>query len=233
MPCGHRDQFRSRAGEFVGPRQARGRCPTGALFEQPLTLYSAGATRTVRRVTVVLDTPTRDDEALAVSRWLGDAITFQGKHDVWAPVGYARCLVSRILRVRGDHDGARAALAPLEVTDVYLRCTDDVARKYQDQILAEAGPLTVEPDAKEKRLKRLWTLSDVAGRWRMAEIDPRALAQPAGRSLDADRMRWHVYGSWHICMLVHVAPNGPTPSWRSQIPRVAASWSCCASVRPR
>jgi DDE family transposase len=55
-------QHASVVGEFVGPRVARGRCATGAVFEQPLKLTDDGVPRTVRRVTVVLDTPTRDGE---------------------------------------------------------------------------------------------------------------------------------------------------------------------------
>lgn len=49
-------------GELVGTRRACGRCDTGALFEQQLALTYRGETRTVRRVTLVLDTPTRDGE---------------------------------------------------------------------------------------------------------------------------------------------------------------------------
>ena len=49
-------------GEPVGVRRARGRCATGALFEQPFELAFEGERRTVRRVTLVLDTPTRDGE---------------------------------------------------------------------------------------------------------------------------------------------------------------------------
>ena len=49
-------------GELVGTRRACGRCDTGALFEQDLTLTYKGTSRTVRRVTLVLDEPTRDGE---------------------------------------------------------------------------------------------------------------------------------------------------------------------------
>jgi len=49
-------------GELVGARVACGRCATGALFEQDLRLTYEGTTRTVRRVTLELDTPTRDGE---------------------------------------------------------------------------------------------------------------------------------------------------------------------------
>lgn len=46
----------------VGPRIALGRCPTGALFEQAVTITFEGNTHTIRRVSVELDTPTRDHE---------------------------------------------------------------------------------------------------------------------------------------------------------------------------
>jgi hypothetical protein len=49
-------------GEPVGPRRALGRCATGRLFEQSYKLRHGEETRTVRRVTVALDKPTRDDE---------------------------------------------------------------------------------------------------------------------------------------------------------------------------
>lgn len=50
-------------GEAVGPRRALGRCATGLLFEQSYQLRHGKEARTVRRVTVVLDTPTRDKES--------------------------------------------------------------------------------------------------------------------------------------------------------------------------
>jgi IS4 transposase len=50
------------AGEPVGPRRALGRCATGRLFEQSYQLRHGEETRTVRRITVVLDKPTRDKE---------------------------------------------------------------------------------------------------------------------------------------------------------------------------
>ena len=49
-------------GELVGPRRACGRCETGTLFEQQYQLSFEGETRTVRRVTLVLDAPIRDGE---------------------------------------------------------------------------------------------------------------------------------------------------------------------------
>jgi hypothetical protein len=50
-------------GQPLGPRQARGRCATGRVFEQKLRLRNAaGRTREVRRVTVELDEPTTDGE---------------------------------------------------------------------------------------------------------------------------------------------------------------------------
>jgi len=55
-------QHGSIGGEAAGPRLARGRCETGEVFEQALKLSSGGETRVVRRVTVVLDTPTRDGD---------------------------------------------------------------------------------------------------------------------------------------------------------------------------
>ena len=55
-------QHANLTGELVGARKARGRCARGALFEQPLQLTHDGVTRTVRRVTVVLDETTRDGD---------------------------------------------------------------------------------------------------------------------------------------------------------------------------
>lgn len=50
--------------EREGPRRAAGRCETGALFEQDLWLEDgSGGTLKVRRVTLVLDAPTREGEA--------------------------------------------------------------------------------------------------------------------------------------------------------------------------
>lgn len=50
-------------GEAVGRRRQSGRSETGMVYEQALRLRdSAGRVLTVRRITVVLDTPTRDDE---------------------------------------------------------------------------------------------------------------------------------------------------------------------------
>jgi Transposase DDE domain len=49
--------------EAVGHREARGRGPTGEVFEQTLKLTDdRGRIRFVRRITVVLDTPTRDGD---------------------------------------------------------------------------------------------------------------------------------------------------------------------------
>lgn len=47
----------------VGPRAAKGRCATGAVFEEAIELSDRdGRTRPVRRITVELDTPTRDGD---------------------------------------------------------------------------------------------------------------------------------------------------------------------------
>lgn len=48
---------------LVGVRHAAGRIATGAVYEQELELTHAGRGRTLRRVTVVLDAPTRDGDA--------------------------------------------------------------------------------------------------------------------------------------------------------------------------
>jgi hypothetical protein len=49
--------------EAAGPRQAEGRCDTGEVFEQPVRLTGPeGRTLLLRRVTVVLDQPTRDGD---------------------------------------------------------------------------------------------------------------------------------------------------------------------------
>jgi hypothetical protein len=49
--------------EPAGPRRARGRCATGELFEQRVRLTGPGGrTLLLRRVTVVLDKPTRDGD---------------------------------------------------------------------------------------------------------------------------------------------------------------------------
>lgn len=49
-------------GTAVGTRRACGRCEGGDLFEQALVLRHGEVDRTVRRVTIVLDTPTRHGE---------------------------------------------------------------------------------------------------------------------------------------------------------------------------
>lgn len=49
--------------ETAGPRRAKGRCDTGEVFEQPVRLTGPeGRTLLLRRITVVLDTPTRDGD---------------------------------------------------------------------------------------------------------------------------------------------------------------------------
>lgn len=49
--------------EPAGPRRAQGRCDTGEVFEQPVRLTGPeGRTLLLRRVTVVLDRPTRDGD---------------------------------------------------------------------------------------------------------------------------------------------------------------------------
>lgn len=49
-------------GRLLGKRRARGRTDTGRVYEQAMALTHAGATLQVRRVTVVLDQPTRDGD---------------------------------------------------------------------------------------------------------------------------------------------------------------------------
>jgi len=50
-------------GELLGVRTAKGRCDTGLVYEQRLRLRNAqGQVRVVRRVTVVLDQPTREGD---------------------------------------------------------------------------------------------------------------------------------------------------------------------------
>ena len=50
-------------GELLGPRKAKGRCATGQVYEQRLRLRSdQGEVWDVRRITVVLDKPTRDGD---------------------------------------------------------------------------------------------------------------------------------------------------------------------------
>jgi hypothetical protein len=49
--------------EAAGPRAAKGRCDTGAVFEQPVRLTGPGGRALLlRRITVVLDRPTRDGD---------------------------------------------------------------------------------------------------------------------------------------------------------------------------
>jgi IS4 transposase len=55
-------QHGSVVGESLGRRKARGRCPTGAVFEQKLRLRFEGRVLQVRRVTVELDQPTTDGD---------------------------------------------------------------------------------------------------------------------------------------------------------------------------
>jgi hypothetical protein len=49
-------------GRLLGKRRSRGRTPTGKVYEQALQLEHDGETRTVRRITVVLDQPTTDGD---------------------------------------------------------------------------------------------------------------------------------------------------------------------------
>jgi Transposase DDE domain len=50
-------------GELLGVRKAKGRCDTGYVYEQRLRLRNTqGQVRVVRRITVVLDQPTRDGD---------------------------------------------------------------------------------------------------------------------------------------------------------------------------
>jgi hypothetical protein len=50
-------------GELLGQRKSRGRCSTGRVYEQDLKLKDAdGTEHVVRRITVVLKTPTRDGD---------------------------------------------------------------------------------------------------------------------------------------------------------------------------
>ncbi len=49
-------------GRLLGKRRARGRTDTGRVYEQAMALTYAGETLQVRRVTVVLDKPTRDGD---------------------------------------------------------------------------------------------------------------------------------------------------------------------------
>jgi hypothetical protein len=49
--------------EATGPREAKGRCDTGGVFEQPVRLTGPeGRSLSLRRITVVLDEPTRDGD---------------------------------------------------------------------------------------------------------------------------------------------------------------------------
>jgi hypothetical protein len=49
-------------GELLGRRVAKGRCDTGQVYEQKLRVRHEGQVLVVRRVTVVLDQPTRDGD---------------------------------------------------------------------------------------------------------------------------------------------------------------------------
>jgi hypothetical protein len=54
-------------GARVGKRRARGRCETGRVYEQPLTVCHEGREWVLRRVTIELDEPTRDgDKEVAI-----------------------------------------------------------------------------------------------------------------------------------------------------------------------
>src|SRR5262249_22968616 len=56
-------QHGSVVGELLGDRKAKGRCDTGWVYEQRLRLRNPqGQVRVVRRITVVLDQPTRDGD---------------------------------------------------------------------------------------------------------------------------------------------------------------------------
>jgi hypothetical protein len=56
-------QHGSLRGQLVGQRQSRGRCPTGRVYEQALHVRTEqGEVLRLRRVTVLLDRPTRDGD---------------------------------------------------------------------------------------------------------------------------------------------------------------------------
>lgn len=55
-------QHGTRKGELVGERRFVGRSDTGDVFEQDVTFQYGEETHAFRRVTVVLDTPTRDED---------------------------------------------------------------------------------------------------------------------------------------------------------------------------
>lgn len=58
-------QHGSLVGKALGTRRAKGRCPTGLVYEQRLRLRDRhGVTRVVRRVTVELDQPTSDGDTV-------------------------------------------------------------------------------------------------------------------------------------------------------------------------
>jgi hypothetical protein len=50
------------SGELLGRRMARGRCDTGQVYEQKLRVRHDGQVLVIRRLTVVLDEPTRDGD---------------------------------------------------------------------------------------------------------------------------------------------------------------------------
>jgi IS4 transposase len=81
-------------GTLVGQRQHVGRSDTGAVFEQDIELSFGGQRRTFRRISVVLDKPTRDGDteihiltnlprdqvrALRVAQWYRQRWTIEGR----------------------------------------------------------------------------------------------------------------------------------------------------------
>lgn len=113
----------------------------------------------------------RDDDALAVARWLAANVTFQGNYDLWTPVGFARCLAARILRRRGDADGALDAVRPLVAADIFAVLTpDDVRARVvgHSEILRR---VIAEPDSARVRLRLHWAISGLLHYRETADLD--------------------------------------------------------------
>lgn len=113
----------------------------------------------VQRLGVCLHALGRDDDALTVSRWLGDRVTFEGNHDRWLPAGFARCLTARLLRARGDEAGAAEALRPIVAVPLYAPWTPDDVRTRQAGLADDARALDGARDARVPRLQLQWAIA--------------------------------------------------------------------------
>lgn len=88
----------------------------------------------------------RDDDALAITRFIGET-EFDGNFNVWSPVERALTLEARILRLRGDTQGASASLARVR--------PHVVATRLEGSLLKDANIARAVADG-DKNGERIW-----------------------------------------------------------------------------